>query len=420
MRLGFRCTILALLAGPDCAKADVLYRYGAEPLFDGRFGPLGGIQEKAIAALESCNKAGELKRDGRFGPEFRDALRTLSSCPDVAPKVGSDVDARAGALTDGFWKALSDSPAPSVDDRARTLMLTYEATDYTSLEWNFCQSAPRYNPKAGRTTCRSNDPHSYLTWGPNGATAGGGREVQLIVAAVDAADRTIVDRSFGGEAAAVRRMLRLPDRDQARSLETYLCGVWVNQARRAAWKTAFASFGALTQVRSLYDDLYRSTSLDGGKIATFYRAYAQHGLKPTEVDYGFFKDRAAQTSPSLKTVSGAIAGALAANAKASPWRVRRAIALHVRPGRQQADRLGRDVAFYIDAGSQDMSQEEQRAWKARGPVRASDVGLSDLRAYVGFAPGPPLSTTIHDPATLTDAERAACPRAVLDTREPGH
>jgi len=109
-------------------------------------------------------------------------------------------------------------------------MLTYEATDYTRMEWNFCQSRPVYNPANGNPVCFSNDPRSYLTWGPNGATAGGGREVQPIIQAVDATAPALINESFGTEAGAVRRVLQMRDRDAARSLGTYLCGV----GRRAA------------------------------------------------------------------------------------------------------------------------------------------------------------------------------------------
>ena len=173
---------------------------------------------------------------------------SLAQCPAVAPKLTADAEARAGALTQAYWQALVGDPEPSVDDRARTLMLTYEATDYTDMEWNFCQSRPLFNPAAGNRVCFSNDPRSYLTWGPNGATGGGGREVQLILQAVDAATPSLLDASFGGEAAAVRRMFRMRDGDPARSLETYLCGIWADSARRAAWTEGFAAVGQVPAV----------------------------------------------------------------------------------------------------------------------------------------------------------------------------
>ena len=211
---------LTLLAATP-SRADILYRFGQGVLFDGRFGPIAKAQARVNAALIACSKPGTIEADGKFGQGTRTALVALAQCPAFAPKLAADADARAGALTQAYWDALVSEAAPSVDDRSRTLMLTYEATDYTRMEWNYCQSRPLYDPPAGRRTCFSNDPRSYLTWGPNGATAGGGREVQLILQAVDAATPALIDEHFGSEANAVRRMFRMPDRDTGRSLETY-------------------------------------------------------------------------------------------------------------------------------------------------------------------------------------------------------
>jgi hypothetical protein len=385
---------------------------------DGRFGAIATIQQHAKDALAACGRPETLTADGVFGSGTRGVLRELAACPAVSGAIAADADARQGAVTDRYWAVLVGGPPPTVDDRARTLMLTYEATDYTSMEWNFCQSAPRYNPAAGRARCFSNDPHSYLTWGPNGATAGGGREVQLILQAVDSHTPQLIDRSFGSEADAVRKMFHVVDRDAARTLETYLCGVWADAGRRQMWKSGFAAIGAAPEVRKAFDDFYRSLSLDGGKIGTFFKAYQANGLTPTEIDYGFFKDRAAQTSVSVEPVRSAIADALRASPDAPRWTIRRAIALNVRPGTQRDDRLGRDVAFYIDGSGGSLSAGEIADWRQRGPVRANDVGLSDQRNVPDFQPGPAIRTNVPDPQSLTPQERAACPQAVLDTRSP--
>jgi hypothetical protein len=407
----------ALLAAP--ADADILYRFREGVLFDGKHGPIAKAQARANAALIACGKPGSITADGKFGRGTRDALVSLAQCPAVAPQLTADAEARAGALTQAYWQALVGEPEPSVDDRARTLMLTYEATDYTDMEWNFCQSRPRFNPAAGNRVCFSNDPRSYLTWGPNGATGGGGREVQLILQAVDAATPSLLDASFGSEAAAVRRMFRMRDGDPARSVETYLCGIWADSARRAAWTAGFAAVGQVPVVRATFDGHYKSASLDGGKIATFFRAYAANGLQPTEIDYAFFKDRAAHMSASLAPIRQAIANLVAAQPSAARWKVRQAIALNVRPlGTQRADRLGRDVAFYIDGAGDALGSDERSAWQARGRLRASDAGLTDARSFATFTPGPEIDIGIADPASLTAAERAACPRAVLDMQTP--
>jgi hypothetical protein len=240
--------------------------------------------------------------------------------------------------------------------------------------------------------------------------------VQLILRAVDAANPALVDSSFGTEAAAVRRMFLMPA--AGRVTETYLCGIWADTARRAAWKTGFDMIGREPAVRSTFDDFYRSVSLDGGKIRTFFQAYEANGLVPTEVDYAFFKDRSAHTSPSLAPIRQAIANKLAAERNAPRWKIRQAIALHVRPSAQRADRLGRDVAFYIDGAGTTLGSEERTAWQNRGRLRASDAGFSDTRPFATFTAKPAIDTGIANPATLTAAEIAACPRAVLDTRRP--
>lgn len=400
------------------AGAQTLYRYSDAVLFDGAYGPIAQAQARMQAELAACGSTLRVAADGRFGPGSRDALRTLARCAKFAGPLAGDPAARAGALTEGYWRALVGTAPPTLDDRARTLMLTYEGTDYTRAEWNFCQSKPRYDPAAGRTRCYSNDPRSYITWGPNGATAGGGREVQLIVAALDRQRPALVAQAFGAEAAAVRRSVVLPDRTAARALETYLCGIWADPARRAAWQRGFTVLGRAPETRATFDGLYRSRSLDGGKIATFYRAYAAHGLTPTEVDHGFFKDRSAHTSPDRARIEAAIGAALARGER-QPWQVRLAIARRVVPGAQQADRLGRDMAFVIDgAGPGGISAAEQAAWRRRGPLRASDAGLQDSRPAPAFQPGPAIDGAIDRPATLTPAEIAACPRAVLATQRP--
>ncbi|QND44653.1 hypothetical protein HB780_02385 (plasmid) [Rhizobium lusitanum] len=421
-------TVLPLLAIifmsllPACAHADVLYKYREAPLDDGRYGPVANLQTAMVAALKACGKNVSPTIDGQFGPATRWALTLLSACPEIAPKIAGDAEAVAGTLTVAYWQALlPDVSPPSVDQRAHTIMLTYEATDYTVMEWNFCQSKPHYDPKHGQMRCYSNDPRSYLTWGPNGATAGGGQEVRLILQALDKLDANSIDDSFGTEAAAVRRMFVLRDRDPDRSLETYLCGVWMDAKRRVAWKIGFSKIGAIPAAREMFDKLYRSASLDGGKVASFYDAYASNHLVPTEMDYGFFKDRAAHTNVNSKdhlAIEQAIQNQLKGLPDSRPWQIRQAIALTVRPGSQRRDRLGRDVAFYVDEGEHRLNAEELDAWRARGRVWASSAGLSDDRMMPSFMPEPTIETDLSQPSSLTSAERRACPQAVLDTRKP--
>ena len=89
--------------------------------------------------------------------------------------------------------------------------------------------------------CYTKDPTSYLTWGPNGAIAGHGREVQNIIAQVAKTDPGLIDAGFAAEAGAVKRMLTLPE--AGRATEICLCGVWADPARRKAWTAGFQAFG---------------------------------------------------------------------------------------------------------------------------------------------------------------------------------
>jgi hypothetical protein len=188
--IGLACSLFL----PANAHSEVLYRFSGAVLFDGKYGPVARAQQAASTALVACGKS-PISADGRFGSGTRAALRTLAGCPAFQAKLAGDADARDGTLTDRYWTALITDAAPSVDARAKTIMLTFEATDYTRMEWNFCQSSPLYNPAIGNRVCYSNDPRSYLTWGPNGATGGGGREVQLILKAVDVENASIVEES---------------------------------------------------------------------------------------------------------------------------------------------------------------------------------------------------------------------------------
>jgi hypothetical protein len=406
------------LALAEAAAADVLYRVSGTSLFDGRHGAIARFQDKANSVLQACGASERLDPDGRFGRGTRAAIIRLSQCPQILPLLGADDPARAGAISTQLWTTVMGTAAPSVDERAKTLKLTYEATDYGRMEWNFCQSRPLFNPAEGQPVCYSNDRRAYLTWGPNGATAGHGREVQVILQQLDRGAPRLIDDAFGGEAGAVRRMFRLTDGRGSSDLEVYLCGIWMDQNRRAAWRNGFTQLGQHADVRTTFDRLYASASLDGGKIGAFYRAYAQFGLVPTEINYGFFKDRAAHMSVAVQPVREAIAALLASDPNPPRWKVRRAIALAVRPANQRADRLGRDVAFYIDGAGTSLTVEESRAWAGRGQLRASDVGLSDARTVASFEPGPPLATGITEPHALTDDERDRCPVAVLQTRAP--
>ena len=422
-----RSSIICVAVAVSCpfllrAADPIISRYNGAALDGGKFGYLAEVQKKLNQLSVECKPARTLAVNGQFGPRMRDAIKKAASCPDVRNSLPPDSEARNGALTDALWAILFPArPKPSVYDRAMAVVLTQEATDYDRAEWNFCQSRPSYNPAKGQTTCNSNDPTSFLTWGPRGATAGGGGEVQRILYAVDSDlnMKAIVDDSFKSASADVRRLERL----DAKDIGPFLCKVWINPQLRQQWKEGFTLFGASQQVQRVYDALYASSTSDGGKIARFYRLYASAGIVPTETDYAFMIDRATQFSgPGANTIAAATAAMKSLGARATPAELRRWLALNFRPSNQRTDRLGRDVVFYVDAleaSGQSLTPEERTAWEGRNAIRSDDAGLSDSIQLAEFhAPEFQQQPLPRGTERLTDAERAACPAAILKTFEP--
>jgi hypothetical protein len=53
------------------------------------------------------------------------------------------------------------------------------------------------------------DPCAFLTWGPRGATAGLGKEIQLILWMIWKENPALIERAFGAEAGNLQRFFRL-------------------------------------------------------------------------------------------------------------------------------------------------------------------------------------------------------------------
>lgn len=84
-------------------------------------------------------------------------------------------------MTEALCAAIAGgAPAPTLEDRARSLKLTFEATDYPVMQWNFRRKRPFHDPADPRSVCFSNDRGSFITCEPNSAAAGRGREVQAV------------------------------------------------------------------------------------------------------------------------------------------------------------------------------------------------------------------------------------------------
>lgn len=404
--------MLIIVEGP--AVAEPLYKLDGGSFGDGKYGKVAQMQAALNTALAACDSEERVAVDGVLGGQTVRAWRRLATCPTFEGTAIA-ADLADGTFTAEAWNAIIQKPLPTVRERAMALVLAFEATDYGDAEWNFCQNRPRYAPPV-QPICYSNDQRSFITWGPHGATAGHGAEVLAILSLIDDHDAQAISSAFGAEADAVRVATGLDNQHDNSPLERFLCGVWIDPARRSAWKEGFARLGAMELVRATYDEVYDGRNFDGGKVQAFLRAWTSAGLSPTEIDLAFFIDRAVHMSISETQIRDVLTEILTETPKASPAEIRRALSSAVRPANQRKDRLGRDAAFFVDGV--DLGAEEKSAWHQRGARRASDVGLSDDRAAPQFAVGPDLDWTPASSVTPDESELGACPPGVLDPSQP--
>jgi hypothetical protein len=367
-------------------------RVGAYSVFEEVRGPL----RQALVDCHSADAVSELdeEEDGVFSVMTSRAIRALVSCPGFE-QLKVDKAAR-GALTPSVWVALLGKAAmPGLNDKLEALTLTFEATDFGHApEWNFCRdSANRMAiaDAAGTNSpvCRnSSDPCSLLTWGPRGATAGQGRELQWILGNVSKRDESIVREAFGDEYDNVSRFLKLipPPMDTCHGtspLEFFMCAVWVDPRRRKIWDDALTQLGRHQSVRKTYNQVYALEQFDGYKINSYVDLWGLAGLDPTEVDLAFFHDRATHigAAPDSVALLPSFSNCIATQGKAANRNAaaRRCLALLHRHPTASQDRLARDVAFYVDAfPNGGLSAEEIRDWNHHIPITAAGTfGLSD-------------------------------------------
>lgn len=165
-------------------SAIVLRRSGGN-LRGGKFSFVARTQRAVNEALIACGREG-VGADGVFGRKSEEAVEQLAECPGFGDLGIGSGQPNDGTMTAPLWSRLFPAePLPTVEQRAHVLWLTHEATDYDQAVFNF---EPSGEPQR-------NDLHSFLTWGPYGATVGHGREVQqgLRRSEVDA----LLDGCFG-------------------------------------------------------------------------------------------------------------------------------------------------------------------------------------------------------------------------------
>lgn len=422
-------SVMMLMASMSVQAEQVLYQYRTWSINDSKYGPIATFQASLKQALEDCGSSQTLSPDGAFGSGTRTSIIAVTKCAKFDSALPGNSPAREGAITDVLWQlVLPDEDVPNVAKRAAALKLTFEATDYDKMQWNFCQNKPFYDPSKGQNICYSNDKYAFITWGPHGATAGWGKEVQgilnLFLDKGDSQRDAIFSQAFGSEANAVKRMLEMqkaPKGTGNGALETYLCSVWIDKTRRNAWRDGFKKLGAREEVQDIYRTLYSARNFDGGKVERFYQAWQDPGfaLPVSEIDHGFFVDRSAHMRISKTALLNALAKLkedYQGEWPPQPAYVRRYISNNVIPSNRQQDRMGRDVAYYVQGiPLSELSEKERVAWQKRGSRNAVDIGLSDQRLMQDYAPSDAID---FGQSTGQLAPDETCPIAVLNPESP--
>lgn len=441
--LRFKCFLLPVLwlaaglfagAMPIDAVAQnlsqVLYRFEDRPLVLGKYGAVADFQSRLFVAAASCKRGSTSAygaTDGIVGAKTRSAIMDLQPCLD--PSVKSAIGAgNPGAITVGLWKLLmpAEQPFPDAITRANHLTFALEGTDYDAIQFNFCQSR---NPRSGKRYlegdpwCYTNDPNAYLTWGPRGATAGAGAEIQQIIFAAERANPGLLNAVFGPHTDAMHR-LALGNNQSAFDI---LCAIWIDPKRRADFTTRFARYGALPEVQRAYRRVYDAANADGGKIARFFKIYAALkpviGRDPTEIDLAYFIDMATHGMAPPGNVSDLSARMVKFASRTrnvpSPGELRRQLAAWLPSQHKYNDRIARDAIFLIDDPEITLSDTHRRIWQQRSGLKASDFGLSDQRYVSGYPVAAPTGfEKIERFYTVLPEDKRACPANVRKSRRP--
>ena len=451
LRHRFQCAartagVVAICAAASAVQAlaadDVILNVNRYHVLAGRYSVFADFQRKLQRILDDCGKVAPVvvprgkEPTGRIGRETRLGIQVALDCKPLH-SVPLDSPAKDGILTAPVWRAvMGDVPEPTLQDRVIAQVLSYEATDFGDRpEWNLCQDSKgrrsrQLEPKAKGFVCHNaSDPCSLVTWGPRGATAGSGREIQLILWMAWKQDPALVENAFGREFGSAQRFFRLESGPSDRicrdvtPLRRFMCAVWVDPPRRKIWEDALAKLGHSPLVRSAYDRLYSLNEFDGGKLRAFFGLWKTLGLTPNEVDYAFFIDRSTHlggppdgpdTAEKLSACMQQEVRAISRNGAA-----RRCLAQQQPHDTQPEFRAARDVGFYLDAYPEGaLSEGEIKGWGGYVPLSAvHNFGLSESKpVQIEEAPGLAslgADLPLADLADLTEAELKACPATVL-------
>lgn len=418
--------------GPAEAARLILFA-GNQRIQIGPYSAFARFQTKLLTALKDCKRdaaARQLSREaeGMWSATTSLSIRQASSCKSLKSA------SKNGALTSALWHdVMGNEDSPSLQEKSAAISLTFEATGFNQKpEWNFCQDSadPLKVARAGGATAQAcynkSDPCSLLTWGPRGATAGQGREIQWVLANVMRRDPALVASAFGFESQSVQRFVSLEgppaeNCDGSTPLEHFMCDVWISDDRRLAWEMALQNLGKMQTVRSIYDAVYARQEFDGYKLEAYYDLWEKLGVEPSEIDFAFFYDRSTHIGAppddlkitDLKQCLDAEPSQVTRNAAA-----RRCLSrIHPHPT-QPKDRYARDTAYYIDSYTAPrLTAVELTTWQKHIPLAAgANFGLSDsvrvTREKVTSAEKLDIEPPVFGKDQLT-ADENACPVSIL-------
>ncbi|UBN56552.1 hypothetical protein [Pantoea agglomerans] len=329
------CCIGSVFAKPASPDDDVLFVPSENhPIVGSRFSELTDFQKSLLTLATNCKikvvKPGAFV-DGKMGRETMNLIKQVAGC-DLYKSALSGSLAAKGVVTTKLWKLVaSDVPVPDALSRSFIMSLGSEATDYTVIEFN--------TPSDG----------GIITWGPLGATAGQVYQVQKILSTVDKEIPKLIDNAFGTEAQSIRLLAETKNVAAAAKIALAVNAV---KTRKAIWHAGFKVLGEDARVRAIYGRVMNPGILEA--VSNFYRSYWAHGWCPTEVDLGFFIDRAVQMTLKQNHTNQAAEDVIeiekASGSILTPAQRRRAISANFWPGKliYVGDRLARDVAYYID------------------------------------------------------------------------
>lgn len=409
--------------------AQVLYRFENRALTLGRYGSVAVFQQNLFAQAANCSDKSPGSyggADGIVGAKTRQAIIDLQPCLNAAVRAAVGAE-NYGAITVGLWRLLmpTNMAPPDAITRANHLTFALEGTDYDVIQFNFCQSR---NPRSGKTFlegdpyCHTNDPRAYLTWGPRGATAGAGAEIQQILFAAERANPGLLQSVFGPFTEDMHR-LALGNNDAAFDV---LCAIWMDDQKRDDFTRRFAAYGARAEVQAAYHRVYDAANADGGKIARFFKLYSAIkpviGRDPTEIDLAFFIDRATHGSVPPGDISQLVERMTKFVTRTrdvpSPGELRKQLAAWLPTHHKYNDRLARDAIFLVDDPQVVLSDAHQRMWLQRSGLKASDFGLSDNRYVASYPVARPTGYEKIDKFyTVLPKDKRACPSTVRRARQ---